>query len=214
MERPARPLKGLASLATLQRTLNAQRRAAQAAAQAEAERLARLQRERDLFALSVCPVTTLPDAGRLAPPRPPLEPSARSLEQDEQAVLQQALSDDFDVDSLLETDAELSYRRPGLPMQALNKLRRGHWSLQAQLDLHGLRSDEARQALNDFLHRCEVQGHRCVRVVHGKGHGSPGKEGVLRVKVRRWLVQREEVLAFVQATPAQGGAGALVVLLG
>jgi DNA-nicking Smr family endonuclease len=214
MERPARPLKGLANLATLQRTLNAQRRAAQAAAQAEAERLARLQRERDLFTLSVGPVTALPDTGRLAPPRPTLEPSARSLEQDEQAVLQQALSDDFDVDSLLETDAELSYRRPGLPMQALNKLRRGHWSLQGQLDLHGLRSDEARQALSEFLHRCQVLGHRCVRVVHGKGHGSPGKEGVLRVKVRRWLVQREEVMAFVQATPAQGGAGALVVLLG
>ncbi len=205
--------KGLESLAIVQRSINQQRAAAQAAAAAERERLAHLHRERQLFAHTVGLVTALPDDRRAHLPRPPLEPTARNRELDDKAVLLQTLSDDFDVDSLLETDGELSYRRSELPAQVLNKLRRGQWSIGAQLDLHGLRSDEARQALAEFLHRCAAQGVRCVRVVHGKGHGSPGKEGVLRVKVRRWLVQRAEVLAFVQATPGQGGAGALVVLL-
>ncbi|MFZ9182955.1 MAG: Smr/MutS family protein, partial [Hylemonella sp.] len=56
-------------------------------------------------------------------------------------------------------------------------------------------------------------GLRCVRVVHGKGHGSPGKTPVLKNRVHSWLVQKKEVLAFVQARPADGGAGALVLLL-
>ena len=80
-------------------------------------------------------------------------------------------------------------------------------------DLHGLRSDEARDALGSFIREAHKQGIRCVRVVHGKGLGSPGKAPVLKEKVHRWLVQKAEVVAFVQAQPAQGGAGALVVLL-
>jgi DNA-nicking Smr family endonuclease len=144
---------------------------------------------------------------------PAPEPLPRQREQDEQAALRQAMSDEFDVDSLLESDEELSYRRSGIPPGVLSRLRRGEWALQAHLDLHGLRRDEAREALGRFLQASRLRGLRCVRVVHGKGHGSPGREGVLRVKVRRWLVQRDEVLAFVQARPIEGGAGALVVLL-
>ena len=98
--------------------------------------------------------------------------------------------------------------------EMLRKLRRGVWTIQAQLDLHGLRSDEAREALGQFVRDAKRMGWRCVRVVHGKGLGSPGKEPVLKSKVQRWLVQKNEVLAFVQAKPSDGGAGALVVLLG
>lgn len=173
----------------------------------------RLDRERRQFELAVGPLTRLADPGLAALRRQPPEPQPRQREQDEQQALRQTMSDEFDVDSLLETDEELSFRRPGVPAAALSKLRRGGWSLQAQIDLHGLRRDEAREALGQFLAGCGARGLRCVRVVHGKGHGSPGREGVLRVKVRRWLVQREEVLAFVQARPAEGGAGALLVLL-
>ena len=79
--------------------------------------------------------------------------------------------------------------------------------------MHGLRSDEAREALGQFIRDAVRQGWRCLRVVHGKGLGSPGREPVLKAKVQRWLVQKSEVLAFVQAKPAEGGAGALVVLL-
>ena len=74
-------------------------------------------------------------------------------------------------------------------------------------------SDEARETLTAFIREAHRQGIRCVRVVTGKGLGSPGKAPVLKDKVHRWLVQKAEVVAFVQAPPMQGGAGALVVLL-
>lgn len=203
----------LDQLQAVQRELRSRREAAERLERERREREARLDRERRQFELAVGPVTPLPDRGHASLRRLAPEPQPRQREQDEQQALLQAMSDEFDVDSLLETDEELSFRRPGVPATALSKLRRGGWSLQAQIDLHGLRRDEAREALGRFLSSCSVRGLRCVRVVHGKGHGSPGREGILRVKVRRWLVQREEVLAFVQARPAEGGAGALVVLL-
>jgi DNA-nicking Smr family endonuclease len=76
-----------------------------------------------------------------------------------------------------------------------------------------MRTDEAREALGAFIREAHKHGMRCVRVVHGKGLGSPGKEPILKGKVKSWLIQKQEVLAFVQAKPAEGGAGALVVLL-
>ena len=123
------------------------------------------------------------------------------------------MSDDFDVESLLETDAALSFRRPGIGPEVVKKLRRGAWAIQAQVDLHGLRRDEAREQLAEFLRDVRKRGLRCVRIVHGKGNGSPGKEPVLKPKVQSWLVQKEAVLAFAQARASEGGAGALVVLL-
>jgi DNA-nicking Smr family endonuclease len=200
-------------LQAVQRELRSRREAAEKLERERREQALRLDRERRQFELAVGPVTALPNRRLAELARHAPEPQPRQREQDEQQALLQAMSDEFDVDSLLETDEELSFRRPGVPPAALSKLRRGGWSLQAQIDLHGLRRDEAREALGRFLAGCSVRGLRCVRVVHGKGHGSPGREGILRVKVRRWLVQREEVLAFVQARPAEGGAGALVVLL-
>lgn len=95
----------------------------------------------------------------------------------------------------------------------MRKLRRGNWVIQSQLDLHGLRTDEAREALGEFLRAAIRRGQRCVRVIHGKGLGSVNKEPVLKNKVRNWLVQKDEVLAFCQATAADGGAGAVIVLL-
>ena len=115
--------------------------------------------------------------------------------------------------TLLEVDEHLSFRRPGIGTDVTRKLRRGDWSIQRQLDLHGLRRDDARERLSIFIREAFQQGIRCVRVVHGKGLGSPGKAPVLKSRVHSWLVQKEEVLAFVQAKPADGGAGALVVLL-
>ncbi len=107
----------------------------------------------------------------------------------------------------------MSFRRPGIGNDVTRKLRRGDWTIQGQVDLHGLRSDEARDALGQFIRDAMRMGWRCVRVVHGKGLGSPGKAPVLKSKTQKWLVQKNEVLAFVQAKPAEGGAGALVVLL-
>jgi len=85
--------------------------------------------------------------------------------------------------------------------------------LQDEIDLHGLRSDAARERVADFVRDSARAGLRCIRVVHGKGLGSPGREPVLKAKVKSWLVQRSEVLAFAHARPADGGHGALIVLL-
>ena len=127
--------------------------------------------------------------------------------------MRESISDNFDVSSLLDTDDALSFRRPGISVEVTRKLRRGEWSIQREIDLHGMRTDEAREALGPFIREAHKHGIRCVRVVHGKGLGSPGKTPVLKGRVQSWLVQKKEVLAFVQAKPAEGGAGALVVLL-
>ena len=152
------------------------------------------------------------------PPPPGLQrqpPAAIPLQhvRDEQAALREAMSEELDLDHLLETDATLSWRRDGIGSDILRKLRRGHWTIQNEIDLHGLRRDEAREALGQFLRTALQREWRCVRVIHGKGLSSPLREPVLKHKVRSWLMQRDEVMAYVQARPSDGGAGALVLLL-
>jgi len=203
----------LQDLGALQKELNRQRREAEERAEREAAQRRLQEREAKLFELSIGTVVKLPPTERVMLHLPRPEPEARQRVMDDQAVLRQALSDDFDVDSLLETDETLSFRRPEISPEVVRKLRRGHWALQGQIDLHGLRRDQAREALGTFIHDSARRGMRCVRVVHGKGNGSPGREPVLKTRVRRWLVQKQEVLAFVQARPSDGGAGALMVLL-
>lgn len=190
--------------------------AAQEAARREAEareRVAREKRERELFARTVGPVTPIQQAVRAAVERPRPGPVPRQRERDEASVLRESISDEFDVETLLETDEALSYRRADISPEVVRKLRRGVWAIQAQLDLHGLRRDEAREQLGAFLRDADRQGLRCVRVVHGKGNGSPGREPVLKSKVKAWLVQKSEVIAFTQARASEGGHGALIVLL-
>ena len=205
--------KSLKDLQHIQQKLAEQQKlaAAQEAARRESERLARAERE--LFARAAGPVNPLRPHQRvhLAPDQPPPIPVQQQL--DDQRVLRESLSDEFDVSTLLDADDAMSFRRPGIPTEITRKLRAGEWSIQRQLDLHGLRSDEAREALGAFIRTAHKQGVRCVRVVHGKGLGSPGKQPVLKAKVQRWLIQKNETLAFVQAKPAEGGGGALVVLL-
>ena len=171
------------------------------------------ERQRRLFADSVGPVTTLPPHGRRLLNGPPPEPLPRQRELDEQAALQEAMSDEVDIESLLLTDDGLSFHRSGVAADVVTRLRRGHWAIQGELDLHGLRRDAARDALSAFMREAVRRGWRCLRVVHGKGHGSPGREPVLKAKVQRWLGQTARVLAFAQASGPMGGAGALIVLL-
>lgn len=187
------------------------RRAEAALARAEAER--RASAEKNLFERAAGRVQKLPAHGRVhhIPDPPAPIPAQRQL--DDQRVLREAISDQFDASTLLEVDDAMSFRRPGIGIDVARKLRKGHWSIQGEIDLHGLRVDDAREALAAFLREAVKQGQRCVRVVHGKGLGSPGKTPVLKGKVHGWLVQKNEVLAFVQARGDEGGAGALVVLL-
>jgi len=212
-----KPVRSLADLKQVKQQIDAQARArALALAQQEAELAEQRRRQtsaRDLFIRAAGVVITMPDHGRAAPHASRPDPIPRQHLLDQQAVLIEAISDEFDVSTLLDVDDQLSFRRPGIGTDVTRKLRLGHWAIQRQLDLHGLRSDEARAALALFLRQAQQHGIRCVRVVHGKGLGSPGKAPVLKRKVFAWLVQKNEVLAFVQARPAEGGAGALVVLL-
>ncbi len=112
-----------------------------------------------------------------------------------------------------EQEAHQTFLRPGLGTDVLVRLRRGQWSVQGELDLHRLTSVEARDALADFLFDARGRGVRCVRVIHGKGLSSPNREPVLKNKVRRWLSQWDEVLAYCEAPRHGGGGGAVVVLL-
>ncbi len=210
-----KPLKvgSLADLKQVKKEIAAQaERAARLAAQRALD-ARRVREHRSLFQAAIGAVKHLPVHGKasLQPAAPPPIPLQRLA--DEAAALMESISDEVDVTTLLDTDEHLSFRRPGVGPDVAQKLRKGKWSIQRQIDLHGLRSDGAREALGAFIRESHKQGIRCVRVVTGKGLGSPGKAPVLKDKVHRWLVQRAEVVAFVQAPPAQGGAGALVVLL-
>ena len=195
-----------------QRLAEARARAADEAAAREAA-ARRARAEQELFARAIGPTQPLRTHGRVVHAPQPTPPEPRQRQRDEQNVLRESLSDEFDASTLLQVDEHLSFRRPGVGPDVTAKLRRGHWAVQAQVDLHGLRTDEAREALSTFLREAQRAGLRCVRVVHGKGLGSPGKAPVLKSKVHGWLVQKKEVLAFVQARPLEGGAGALLVLL-
>ncbi len=112
-----------------------------------------------------------------------------------------------------ELEAEQTFLRRGLPSDVLSKLRRGHWAVQGELDLHGRTTIEARDELADFLLAARQRGARCVRVIHGKGLTSPRKEPVLKGKVRKWLAHWDDVLAYCEAPPHAGGGGAVLVLL-
>lgn len=204
---------GLQDLGAITRQLREQRERAEAEEKARREAAARLEAERQLFSRAVGPVQPLADRNLADLSTTLPEPLPLQHWLDEERVLMESISDDFDVSSLLDTDDQLSFRRPGIGVEITRRLRSGHWSIQRQLDLHGLRVDEAREALGEFIRHAHKLGLRCVRVVHGKGLGSPGKSPVLKGRVQSWLVQKKEVLAFVQARPIDGGAGALLVLL-
>lgn len=141
------------------------------------------------------------------------KPVAKQFIRDEKQALKDSLSDDFYPAHELESGEELIYLRAGQSPDVLSKLRRGFWVVQAQIDLHGLVSDEARLYVADFLNSCKKRNIRCVRIVHGKGLGSRNREPVLKHKLRSWLMQRDEVIAYAQAKPEDGGSGAVIVLL-
>ncbi|CAD5372339.1 DNA mismatch repair protein MutS [Rubrivivax sp. A210] len=205
--------QSLADLATLRQVLRERHRLAAEAAERQRAEQAAAERARRLFADAVGPVTPLPHHGRALHLLPRPLPLPLQREADEAAALQEALSDEVDIESLLLTDDGLSFRREGVGVDVVTRLRRGHWAIQGEIDLHGLRRDEARTELAAFLREAARRGWRCLRVVHGKGLGSPGRQPVLKGKVHRWLGQHAAVLAFTQASAPEGGAGALVVLL-
>ena len=146
-----------------------------------------------------------------APARP--KPIPQQFLRDEKQALADSLSDDYIPAHELESGEELLYLRDDHAPDILSKLRRGFWVIQASIDLHGMVVEEARAYVADFLAECRKRRMRCVRIVHGKGYGSRNQEPVLKNKLRSWLMQRDEVIAYAQARHADGGSGAVVVLL-
>lgn len=169
--------------------------------------------DRGLFHTAVADVTRIPHHGKaeLKPARPHPVPAQRL--RDDRRAMQESLSDQMAWDAGLETGEELLFARNGIGSQTVRKLRRGHWVIQDEIDLHGYTVEEARGQLAAFLADCIRRGLRCVRVIHGKGLRSINREPVLKRHVAGWLSRREDVLAFCQARGADGGAGAVVVLL-
>lgn len=208
-----RSLKDLSQLATLRERLAAEQHEREQAETQRREREERSRKAANEFRDAVGDVTPLAIHARAEHDRPPHPPLPKKRWEDDKQVLVASVSDEFEIDTLLHTDDELSFRRPGVGPDVLRKLRRGEWVIQDEIDLHGCRTDEARELLAGFLREAVKHGVRCVRVVHGKGLGSKGKLPVLKGKTRVWLAQRDEVIAFCQARPAEGGSGALVVLL-
>ena len=211
-------LKDFADLKSLSKQLKEQ---ADARAAAEVERVKRdkVQAvEANLFQSSLGGVKRMPVSDRYVPNVPkaagPTAAPARKLTQaeDDAAVLRESLSDLFEVDHYLEDDPALNYLAPGVGPDVMKKMRKGHWPVQDELDLHGMNRDQARDALGAFLTRATQRNHRCVCVIHGRGFGSRGQEPVLKSMVHSWLVQTG-VVAFCQARNHEGGEGALIVLL-
>jgi DNA-nicking Smr family endonuclease len=190
---------------------------------AERERRERIARERAVeFRSAVQDVKKMPESDRYVW-RPhqdfelrgvPLPARPRTAEEETAAVLRESmLSDQFDVDGLLDEDPTLSWSAPGVGPDVVKKLRKRHWQVEDELDLHGLTRDLARGQVDAWLRHCVKRGKRCVRIIHGVGYGSAGGEPVLRGMVHSWLVQTAEVVAFCAAGRADGGHGALIVLL-
>jgi DNA-nicking Smr family endonuclease len=166
----------------------------------------------DLFRREMRGVSPARPANRVAPHRDAPPPLPVKRLEDERLVIDELArlaggSDDIEIEE------DHAYLRPGLPRDVLRKLRRVHWVVQDELDLHGLTGDEAARATARFLAESLRRGLRCLRIIHGKGRGSVNREPVLKGRVRRLLARKSEVLAYCEPPPAHGGGGAVIVLL-
>ena len=158
-------------------------------------------------------VVPLPEGKRAELPRPRPHPLPHQTRRDERAALAESLTGPVSLDDAIDSGEELAFVREGLGRDVLRKLRRGHWVVQGELDLHGMNRQHALFHTDLFIKESRKRRLRCVRIVHGKGLGSRNREPVLKGLLRKWLQQRSEVLAFSQAPTNQGGSGAVLVLL-
>jgi DNA-nicking Smr family endonuclease len=163
-----------------------------------------------LFREAMQDVKPLAETGKVDYAQPKPKPIPRPATPSSH-ITEDKLSDNYFLE-MAEGD-EWSFARPGLKRHDLRKLRRGHWHIQDELDLHGLTREIARRRLVLFLDNSVQQGYRCVRIIHGRGLSSKDRQPVLKILIGNWLTQRAEVLAFCQARREHGGGGAVLVLL-
>jgi DNA-nicking Smr family endonuclease len=167
--------------------------------------------DKQLFREAMREVKPLSSAKTL-PPAPKPSAEARFTRLDQREVLRESLLPPAD-DSMLLTGDELLFRRPHVPEDVLVKLRRGHYAVDAEVDLHGLTGAEAKAVMRDFVAESSQRHMNCVRIIHGKGKRSGPRGPVLKNIVNRWLQHTDAVLAFASARTIDGGSGAVYVLL-
>jgi DNA-nicking Smr family endonuclease len=165
--------------------------------------------DRKAFERATADVRRLKPANRasLDPPRP--KPQARFSRAANAAVLEESLSDP----TIAGANAEVAYRREQVPLRTFKRLQCGEFAIEAEIDLHGMRLDQARTELRDFIAECAARRLGCVRVIHGKGSRSGPAGPILKPSVHHWLARWDPVLAFVSAQTRHGGSGAVYVLL-
>ncbi|MCP4299146.1 MAG: DNA mismatch repair protein MutS [Gammaproteobacteria bacterium] len=166
----------------------------------------------DEFRRAISDAKPLKRDDRVPEMKPKPIPRARFAKADEREVLNESLRDDIDT---IEqgSGAGLRFHRASVGRRTMRKLARGGYSVQAEIDLHGMTIAEAKPRLADFIDYNAMQGNLCVRIVHGKGLGSGDRGPVLKNAVNRWLRKWESVLAFVSTRQVDGGTGAVYVLL-
>jgi len=143
---------------------------------------------------------------------PPPVAKVRHTEDDDRSVMR-SLLDELSESDFLETGEHLSYTRPGVQRSVLKKLKSGRYSIQAEIDLHGLYVEEARAELSEFLKAAQQRRQLCVRIIHGKGRKNAERGPRLKPAVNQWLQRNNKVLAFCSARNNDGGTGAVYVLL-
>ncbi|HSH85138.1 MAG TPA: Smr/MutS family protein [Guyparkeria sp.] len=165
--------------------------------------------DRALFLDAIGPVKPVKDE-RVEPARPRVSARPRREVSFEEMIDEVSFSD---LAEAPEQGEQLQYLRPGVQKTILRKLKRGGYSISASLDLHGMTVEQARSEVATFIRSERAEVRRCVRIVHGKGHGSADRQPVLKTLLNRWLPQRDDVVAFCSAPPHDGGTGAVYLLL-
>jgi len=166
----------------------------------------------NLFRREMEGTTPLRRNEKAPPPASKVSPRARFSRDDDRNVLEESLRADID-DIESSSGEHLRFCRASVGRRTMRKLERGNFSVQSEIDLHGMIVTEARQALREFVSVSCLRGHTCIRVIHGKGLRSGERGPVLKAKVSRWLRQWDEILAYASARQVDGGTGALYVLL-
>lgn len=165
----------------------------------------------ELFRQAIGEVDTIDyDGVELSTVRPAPVPNQSILS--EQEAFNQMVHAPFDIPDV-EIGDELYFRRSGVQQQIIRKLRRGQFAIESELDLHGMTVDVAKKELDNFLSYCQSTNRRCIRIIHGKGHGSLNKIPVLKNKLNKWLQRYDSILAFCSAPSHDGGTGAVYVII-
>ncbi len=167
--------------------------------------------ERDLFRDAVGPVRRI-HSRRVESRQPPKPVEPVKSREDEQMVMSELAAGRLDLVNF-ETGEELNWLRPGLQKRVLMRLRRGHYTVRDELDLHHMNSEAAGKAIRDFLDEARERNINCIKIIHGKGLRSGPDGPKLRQLTGRILQRDARVLAFTGARPNDGGSGAVYVLL-